>query len=88
MKKEPLKLIDCTRENCGMRLDVLQSGKSVSYMFSRSSNWQKVDNAFLAKFQIANQIVFGELINQSISCIEIKEFVLLISNSKLSLNPD
>ena len=46
MKKEPLKLVDCTRENCGMRLDVLQSGKSVSYMFSRSSNWQKVDNAF------------------------------------------
>ena len=40
MKVEPLELNDCTRENCGMRLDVLSSGERVSFMFARSSNWE------------------------------------------------
>ena len=30
IKREPLELKDCNRENCGMRMDVLLSGKSVS----------------------------------------------------------
>ncbi len=61
MKGEPLELKDCTRDNCGMRLDVLSSREKASFMFARTSSWYTNDyNTFSTIVQVANQIVFGE----------------------------